>query len=162
MLCCCCLVAKLCLTLCNPVYSQPDSSVHGILQPSTGMGCHFLLQAIFPTQGYSQRLPHWQADSLPLCHLRNIFKMLLQSIHQKNPVSIFMCFSGGSEWSVLAATNSQPNSNAKANTRRVRRPPLCQSEEEDISLSGPKALRVKTALGKASNYPVPIWLSGGK
>ena len=34
MLCCCCLVAQSRLTLFNPVdYSQPGSSVHGILQP---------------------------------------------------------------------------------------------------------------------------------
>ena len=34
-----------------------------------GVGCHFLLQGIFPTQGWnSSLLPllHWQADSLPL------------------------------------------------------------------------------------------------
>ena len=36
------------------------------------MGCHFLLQGIFPTQGLNQHflwLLYWQADSLPLCHL---------------------------------------------------------------------------------------------
>ena len=33
------------------------------------MGCHFLLQGIFPTQGSNLRLLHWQADSLPLHHL---------------------------------------------------------------------------------------------
>ena len=32
----------------------------------TGVGCHFLLQGIFPTQGLNLRLLHWQADSLPL------------------------------------------------------------------------------------------------
>ena len=30
------------------------------------LGCHFLLQGIFPTLGSSSRLLHWQADSLPL------------------------------------------------------------------------------------------------
>ena len=36
-------------SLCNPMdYSPPDSSVHGILQAR--MGCHVLLQGIFPTQ----------------------------------------------------------------------------------------------------------------
>ena len=35
---------------------------------NTGVGCHFLLQGIFPTQGSSQSLLHWQADSLPLSH----------------------------------------------------------------------------------------------
>ena len=29
----------------------------------------FSLQGIFPTQGSNPRLLHWQADSLPLCHL---------------------------------------------------------------------------------------------
>ena len=37
----------------------------------TGVGCHFLLQGIFPTQGSSPCvwcLLHWQVDSLPLSH----------------------------------------------------------------------------------------------
>ena len=36
-----------------------------------GVGCHFLLQGIFPTQGSNPcllHLLHWQADSLPLSH----------------------------------------------------------------------------------------------
>ena len=35
----------------------------------TGVGCHFLLQGIFPNQGLNLRLLHWQADSLPLSQL---------------------------------------------------------------------------------------------
>ena len=35
----------------------------------TGVGCHFLLQGIFPTQGSNPYLLHWQVDSLPLSHL---------------------------------------------------------------------------------------------
>ena len=35
----------------------------------TGVGCHFLLQGIFLTQGWSLYLLHWQADSLLLTHL---------------------------------------------------------------------------------------------
>ena len=30
------------------------------------MGCHALLQGIFPTQGLNPHLLHWQAGSLPL------------------------------------------------------------------------------------------------
>ena len=40
----------------------------------TGVGCHALLQGIFLTQGLNQHLLcflHWQADSLPLCHLES-------------------------------------------------------------------------------------------
>ena len=39
---------------------------------NTGVGCHLLLQGIFPTQGLNPhllRLLHWQVDSLPLHHL---------------------------------------------------------------------------------------------
>ena len=36
---------------------------------NTGMGCYFLLQEIFLTQGLNSWLLHWQADSLPVSHL---------------------------------------------------------------------------------------------
>ena len=55
-----CLVAQLCLTLCNPMdCSLPGSCVHGD-SPSknTGMGCHGLLQGIFPTQGSNPCVHH--------------------------------------------------------------------------------------------------------
>ena len=35
---------------------------------NTGVGCHFLLQGIFPTQGSNPNRLHWQVDSLPLSH----------------------------------------------------------------------------------------------
>ena len=35
---------------------------------NTRVGCHFLLQGIFLTQGSNPCLLHWQADSLPLSH----------------------------------------------------------------------------------------------
>ena len=40
------------------------------------MGCYFLLQGIFPTQGLNPHILHllyWQAYSLPLCHLDIIY-----------------------------------------------------------------------------------------
>ena len=58
--------------LCDPMdYSPPSSCVHGILQArtNTGVGCHFLLQGMLPTQGSNPRLLcllHWQEGSLPL------------------------------------------------------------------------------------------------
>ena len=42
---------------------------------NTGVGCHFLLQGIFPIQGLDRHvlcLLHWQVDSLPLRHLRRL------------------------------------------------------------------------------------------
>ena len=55
-------VAQSCLTFCDPMdCSPPGSSVHGIFQPrNTGVGCHFLLQGIFPSQGSNPHLLHWQ------------------------------------------------------------------------------------------------------
>ena len=40
---------------------------------NTGVGCHFLLQGIFLTQGLNPSVPHWQADSLPLSHQGSSF-----------------------------------------------------------------------------------------
>ena len=56
------LVAQLCLTLCNPTdCSPPGSSVHrNSLDKNTGVGCHSLLQGIFPTQGSNPGLLHYR------------------------------------------------------------------------------------------------------
>ena len=55
-LCCVCLVIRSCLTLFNPMdCSPPGSSVHGDSPgKNTEVGCHALLQGIFPTQGSTQ------------------------------------------------------------------------------------------------------------
>ena len=60
-----CLVAQSCPILCDPMNcSPPGSSVLRIFQGRiTGVGCHFLLQGIFPTQGSNHCLLHCQADS---------------------------------------------------------------------------------------------------
>ena len=36
---------------------------------NNGVGGHFLLQELFPTQGVDLCLPHCQVGSMPLCHL---------------------------------------------------------------------------------------------
>ena len=55
-----CLVAQSCLTLCDLMdCSPPGSSVHGDSPgKNTGVGCHALLQGIFPTQRLNPGLPH--------------------------------------------------------------------------------------------------------
>ena len=62
-----CLVAQSCLTLCDPMdCSPPGSSVCGDSPgKKTGVGCHALLQGIFPNPGIEPRSPTLQADSLP-------------------------------------------------------------------------------------------------
>ena len=47
---------------------------------NTGVGCHFFLQGIFPTQGLNLRLLcllHWQVNSLPLSHRETLWYMVL-------------------------------------------------------------------------------------
>ena len=71
---CVCVCAQSCLTLCDPMdCSPPGSSVHGdSAGKNTGVGCHALLQGIFPGQGSNQDLLHWQAGSLPLRNLGSV------------------------------------------------------------------------------------------
>ena len=54
-----CLCTQSCPTLCDTMdCSPPGSSVYRILQARTCIGCHFLLQRIFLTQGSSLHLLH--------------------------------------------------------------------------------------------------------
>ena len=54
--------------------SPPGSSVHEILQATTGVGCHFLLQGIFPTQQLNLRLLHCRQihSDAPLLFSRSV------------------------------------------------------------------------------------------
>ena len=63
-------VAQSCPTLCNPLdCSLPGSSLPGIFQARvTRVGCHFLLQGIFPTQGSNPGLPHCRQMLYYLSH----------------------------------------------------------------------------------------------
>ena len=71
---CRCLVAKLCLSCVMTLLRAHGQQPARLLSPwdfpgkNTGVGCHFLLQGIFPTQGLNPSLLHWQSDSLPLSH----------------------------------------------------------------------------------------------
>ena len=71
---CCCLVTQLCLILCAPwniAHQVRFLCLWDFPGKNTGVGCHFLLQGIFPTQGSNPCLLDCQADSLPLSHLRS-------------------------------------------------------------------------------------------
>ena len=65
--------AKLCPTLWDPMDCSPPGLAHwNFPGKKNGVGCHFLLQWIFPTHGSNLRLLcllHRQVDSLPLSHL---------------------------------------------------------------------------------------------
>ena len=65
-----CLVAQLCPTLCHLMdCSPPGSSVHGDSPgKNIGVGCHALLQGIFPIQGWNLGLPHCRQILYHLSH----------------------------------------------------------------------------------------------
>ena len=67
------------------VAHQAPLSVGFSRQEYTGVGCHFLLQGIFPTQGSNPCLLHWQADSLPLRHHRSPIRRNLKKIQSSHP-----------------------------------------------------------------------------
>ena len=66
-----CLVAQSCLTLCGPMDCPrgTGSSVHGDSPgKNTGVGCHVLLQGIFPTLGSNPGFPHCRRILYQLSH----------------------------------------------------------------------------------------------
>ena len=67
-----CLITQSCSTLCNPMYcSLPGCSVHGHSPgKNAGVGCHALLQGIFPTQGSNPALPHCRQIFFTICATR--------------------------------------------------------------------------------------------
>ena len=90
--------------MCSTVsdYLQPHGlyptrilSVYGILQARIlELGCHFLFQGIFLIQGSNSHilyLVHWQADSLPLCHLGSTMSFGLFEFKKIKIVSFHSC-----------------------------------------------------------------------
>ena len=65
---CVCLVAKSGSTLLQPHRLLPARLLcpWDFLGKNTEVGCHFLLQVVFPTQGSNLSFLCWQVDSLAL------------------------------------------------------------------------------------------------
>ena len=92
--CCCFLVAQLCLTLLWPCGLQPTRLNHPWNFPgkNTGMGCHFLLQGIFPTQGLNPCLLCWQTDSLPLSYWEVFVNIKLLKSYYGNTIVFYSVY----------------------------------------------------------------------
>ena len=79
-----CVCTQLCPILCDPMdFSPLGLCPWNFPSRNTGMGCHFLLQGIFPTQGSNPRLLnllHCRQILSPLGHLGNAVETL---IHQR-------------------------------------------------------------------------------
>ena len=74
-----CLVTQSCPTLCDPIdCSPPGFPVHGDSPGNnSGMGCHVLLQGIFPTQKSTQGLLHCRCILYQLSYQGSPSKMYL-------------------------------------------------------------------------------------
>ena len=68
---------------------QAPLSVWDFPSKNTRVGCHFLLQRIFLTQGYNPCLLHWQVDSLSLSHKRSPYNNSKLSMTFKNCESLY-------------------------------------------------------------------------
>ena len=82
-----CLVAQSCPTLCDPTdCDPPGSSVHGHSPgKNTGVGCHALLQGIFPTQGSNPGLHHCSRVLYHLSHRGSQFIKTIPILALKVP-----------------------------------------------------------------------------
>ena len=71
------------LTLCNTMdCSSPGSSVHGDSPgKNTGVGCHALLQGIFPPQGSNPGLLHCRRILYHLSHQGSPYSHYIDNIH---------------------------------------------------------------------------------
>ena len=85
-------ITQLCPTLHHPVdCSLPVSSVHGIFPgKSTGVGCHFLLQGIFPTQGSNPGLPYCRQKLYCLSHQGSRCVHALGLYQKWNPQTVYL------------------------------------------------------------------------
>ena len=93
-----CLVTQSCLTLCDCIdCSPPSSSVHGDSPgKNTGVGCHALLQVIFPTQGLNSGLPRCSQILYHLSHQGSLVAMPSSSgSSQPRDQTQVSCIAGG-------------------------------------------------------------------
>ena len=98
-----CLVAQWCPTLCDPMdCSPPGSSVHGDSPgKNTRVGCHTLLQGIFPTQESDPGIWHCRRILYSLSHqgsqrvLEWVAYLFSRGSSQPSNQTGVSCFAGG-------------------------------------------------------------------
>ena len=87
------LVARSCLTLVPP-WTLALQAVSPWDSPgkNTEVGCHFILQGLFLTQGLNLCLLLWQVESLPLSHLESLLVQLDSKYRGSQPgVYLYTC-----------------------------------------------------------------------
>ena len=92
-----------------------------------GVGCHFLLQGIFLTQGSNPHLLHWQADALPLSHLRSQISELHGPKRQYEELMLLNCGAGEDFWESLGQHGDQASQSWRKSTLNIHWKDWCWS-----------------------------------
>ena len=104
-----CLVTQSCLTLCNPMdCTPPGSSVHGGSPgKNIGVGCHAILQEVFPIQGLNPVLSHWRGILYHLSHQRSprVLEWVTYPLSRGSSNPGIACIAGGffTNWAIREA-----------------------------------------------------------
>ena len=80
--------AQLCLTLCDPTDLCRPWDFPG---KNTGVGCHFLFQGIFPTQGSNPGLLHCRQTLFGLSHQGSLETLIFPFIMYQYGVCCCCC-----------------------------------------------------------------------
>ena len=80
---CCCLVARLCPTFCNPTDCQAPLSL-GFPRQEYWSGLPFPFPGDLPNTGIKLVSPAWQADSVPLSHLRSLVPTVIVAYYWRD------------------------------------------------------------------------------
>ena len=114
-----CLVTQSCVTLCDPINCGPlGSTVHGDSPgKNTGVGCHALLEGIFPTQGSKPGLPHCRWILYRLSHQGSL--LIYTSYWYIPPIDIYLLLTYTSYWYTpiqMAKIQKTDNTNSAGDT----------------------------------------------
>ena len=123
---------------------------------NTGVGCHFLLQGIFPTQGSNSHL-----DSLPLGHLgRPNFADLLKKMRFSWILIKFCCFHKFSGMMLNVSGAGRPPPETRVNSQLLITYP--RGEGRVITGAGPFSAAAKNSAGCRSAQTEQVFLSGAE
>ena len=94
---------------------------------NTGVGCHFLLQGIFLTQGSNPGLPHCRQTLYPLSHLDSILKSkdvtLPKKVHLVKAMVFPVVMYGCESWTIKKAEHQRIDAFVLWYWRRLLRVP---------------------------------------
>ena len=150
------LVTQSCLTLCDPMdCMQPPRFLcpQDFPGKNTGVGCHSLLQGIFPTQGSNPGLLHYRQILYQLSHQTvSLFKARKMSNAMERRLGYVTC------WQLELQKGRSRNKARKI--LLFSSPPSYVRLSCLLTISSHKTFRIKQFLAKKQkqNRPIPQWI----